>query len=863
MRIIKSVFIFILTVLTTNIYAGELQKVTLQLSWFNQFQFAGYYIAKEKGFYEDVGLDVTIKNFDFGINVVDEVVKNKVDYGIGRETLLLEQSKIVALYALFQASPLVLLSTKDSNINSVNDFKDKRIMTTIDDAGEVSLKAMISSHNIDIKNLNFIKHTHNILDLVNNKTDVISAYISKTPYDLTKLGVDYNVFYPKDYGFDMYSDFLFTNMEKIKYSEEEVIKFRNASLKGWEYAFNNIEESALLILQKYNNQNISKDALVYEGEELKKLAYFEHTKIGEIQKSKLQRIIDLYKVMGLTQHTISADTFMYKNHYNLFTETENRYLKNLEVLNVCINPKDLEYNGILTDYLELIKEKIDLKYQYIDAYNLNQAFIYLKENRCNVVASVENSQKLPNNIYLSKSYVDIPLVIATKKDVTFISDIKYLKNQKIGVIKNAIFMNSIKNKYPNANLIEVKSVQDGLKKVKKEELFAFIGTITNISKEIEDNYITNLKISGKIDEKLSLSLATLSEKPIMANILDKLLRLVSKHERQKIINKWILIEYEKNFDYSFIVKIVFVVVLIFFALLYRQLLLNKLNKTLKIKVKYKTKQLQRLNKDLEEKIKKEVENSRKKDKLLSQQIKMVAMGEMLENVAHQWRQPLSVISTTATGIKMQKENKILTDKFLLESMDSINETSQYLSKTLEDFRRYYKPNKEIIEFDIKDVYNKSFKIIDSKYKSLNIKIIEDIKNVTLFGLDSELMQSIMNIINNAKDVLENRKLDKKYIFIDIFKRNEFLIILIRDNAGGIDSKIINRVFEPYFTTKHKSQGTGVGLYMCKEIIEKHMYGEISVENLEYSYRGMDLKGAQFKIKIPLNIKTKKNALHER
>ena len=193
---------------------SEVKKVTLQLSWFNQFQFAGYYIAKEKGFYKELGLDVEIKPFEFGIDIAKDVSENKIDFSIGRETLVLERSKnkkIVALYALYQTSPLVLLSTKESNINSISDFRGKRIMTTIDDAGEVSLKAMISSSKVSLNDLKFLKHTHNINDLITKKTDVISAYISKAPFNLQKMGITYNVFEPKQYGFDMYSDLLYTS----------------------------------------------------------------------------------------------------------------------------------------------------------------------------------------------------------------------------------------------------------------------------------------------------------------------------------------------------------------------------------------------------------------------------------------------------------------------------------------------------------------------------------------------------------------------------------------------------------------------------------------------------------------------------
>ena len=242
-----------LLLLSVPLLSKELKKVTLQLSWFNQFQFAGYYIAKEKGFYKELGLDVEIKPFAFGIDIPQEVSQGNIDFAVGRETLILERSKqhdIVALYALFQATPLVLLSTEQSGIKRINDFKDKKMMTTIDDASEVSLKAMIRSHNVRLDEIQFLKHSHNIADLFNQKTDVISAYISKAPYELNSLDIKYHIFDPKNYGFDLYSDFLYTSNQMINNNISTVKLFKEASLRGWNYAYSNSEQTVDLIVNK-------------------------------------------------------------------------------------------------------------------------------------------------------------------------------------------------------------------------------------------------------------------------------------------------------------------------------------------------------------------------------------------------------------------------------------------------------------------------------------------------------------------------------------------------------------------------------------------------------------------------------------
>ena len=310
--------LFFVILFSISLFAATEHHISLQLSWFNQFQFAGYYIAKEKGFYKAQGLNVEIKPFHFGINVLKEVNTQKADFGVAKETLLAKNlaENFIILSAIFQASPLVLLTTKASQINSIEDFKHKRLMATARDANQASVEAMLISKHIVLSDINYIKHTHNIQDLINKKTDIISAYVSKSPFELQKLGIKYNLFDPKDYGFDMYSGFLFTTKKFSKNNNEVVSAFHQASLDGWKYAYNHIEETVDLILEKYNTQNLSREALIFEAQELKKLSYFKTKHIGAINKAKLQRIYDLYNLRGFVKKSIDLDSIIFKGAYH-------------------------------------------------------------------------------------------------------------------------------------------------------------------------------------------------------------------------------------------------------------------------------------------------------------------------------------------------------------------------------------------------------------------------------------------------------------------------------------------------------------------------------------------------------------------
>ncbi|MFW2554552.1 cache domain-containing protein [Aliarcobacter butzleri] len=246
--------------------------------------------------------------------------------------------------------------------------------------------------------------------------------------------------------------------------------------------------------------------------------------------------------------------------------------------------------------------------------------------------------------------------------------------------------------------------------------------------------------------------------------------------------------------------------------------------------------------------KKELDN---KQAILYQQSKMAAMGEMIGNIAHQWRQPLSIITTATSGMVLQKQMGVLTDEFFFEASDRINHSAQYLSETIDDFRNFFIPNKEKSKVNLLEVFKKTLDLISAQFNSKEIKIIKNIETIEFESYENELIQALINILNNSRDELI-KKDDERFIFVDAFEKDNFINITIKDNAGGVIKENLNKIFEPYFTTKYKSQGTGIGLYMTEEIITKHLNGTIGVENVEFTYNDKQYFGAQFTIKIDLN-----------
>ncbi len=242
--------------------------------------------------------------------------------------------------------------------------------------------------------------------------------------------------------------------------------------------------------------------------------------------------------------------------------------------------------------------------------------------------------------------------------------------------------------------------------------------------------------------------------------------------------------------------------------------------------------------------------SKDKEKLIIQQSKMASMGEMLSNIAHQWRQPLSMISTLSTGVSIQSEYGMLTNDKLHSSMDKINESAQFLSSTIDDFTNFFRADKNEKYFKSSDMIEMAIKLHNNVFKTLPIIIEREILIEDIFGFENELTQVVLNIVTNASEILMSKESEIKVIKIKVEQIDKNIVISIHDNGGGVPSEIKDKIFDPYFTTKHQSQGTGMGLYTSYELINLHMGGDLSVENELLSYARKEYLGANFKIKIP-------------
>lgn len=517
--------------------------------------------------------------------------------------------------------------------------------------------------------------------------------------------------------------------------------------------------------------------------------------------------------------------------YDLINKQED-FLKKQNIEQVKSLSNMIERNSISwvlsNDFLGLE----ELIYSISKYPNLEYAMVLNKEAKV-----LAHSQKELVNLYLSDNIsldffnsqkIEPSILVQNDAIIDYISPI-IMENQHIGWVR--IGLNQ------DLTLENLKSIfQEGL-------FFIFLAIVIgylfsyflakNITKDLYDLIkIANQTATGDKKQRSKVYLNRKDELGILSKEINKMLDKIEEDEKKLEITN---MQLEND-----IVEL---------EILDKKL--SELNQDLEKKVEEKTYELKLLNENLEKEIEDEVEQNRQKDNMLFQQSKMASMGEMMENIAHQWRQPLSFISTSASGIKLHKEFNTLSDELLDEAIENIMNSTQFLSNTIDDFRDFYKTDKVKSKFNVKEILEKTLKLTSSRFTNRAIKVIKDIDEIFIFGFENELIQVLVNILNNARDQLEKLPNDERFIFVTLKQKEDKVIISVKDNAGGVNEKIINRVFEPYFTTKSDEKGTGIGLYMSNEIITKHFNGKIYVQNEVFIHQQKEYKGANFVIEVPL------------
>ncbi len=253
--------------------------------------------------------------------------------------------------------------------------------------------------------------------------------------------------------------------------------------------------------------------------------------------------------------------------------------------------------------------------------------------------------------------------------------------------------------------------------------------------------------------------------------------------------------------------------------------------------------IEEINDSLESRIQQEVEKNREKDQMMYQQSRLASMGEMIGNIAHQWRQPLNIMALVMQDIYISDQLGNLTSEKIEASYEKSNNLLQYMSQTIDDFRNFFQHGGEETEFSVKEAIESVYSLVSTNLSYNHIQCLIEVQQDSIVqGGLNEFKQVLINILNNAQEAIESNSSLKKEINVLITSENDNAFISVKDDGGGIAEDLLSKIFDPYFTTKNQTQGTGLGLYMSKQIIENSMCGSLNARNIE--------NGAEFMISIP-------------
>ena len=911
-------------------------------------------MAKEKGYYRDSGLEVEIKPYQAGLDIAKDVISKKSTYGIGGSSLIINAgkgAKIKFLMSTLQSSPLIFLTTKESNITSIADLKGKRIMTVSGADVAIALYAMMRRAGVERDDLIYLKDSFDVNDLVNKKTDIMMGYESNEPFLLHERGVEYTIFDPKNYGFDFYNDILYTSEAEVIDNPKRALEFRDASLRGWKYALEHIDETIDLILEKYNTQHKSRQALLYEANILKRLAYAGNKELGVIEKEKLQRIYDIYNISGFIKTPFDVNEMVWtKSTVLVLTKTEEAYLRQKKRFTLCVQPDFFPidgirsgiHTGIAADVDAIIAKKLGIDFLPLASKNRDELVKNINEKKCDLVSIVNSKQRLSPNITLTQPFISSYLAFISKVNKPFISDIGTLRGKRI-VVRHLLFKNYLLQFDPCLTIDVVNSLDAMAKKVQKDEAYCIALPYESAEWLIQEYGIGKLKVNGftNIDKPMDGSIGIVGNNTVLLSILNKTLQTIPQETIDQIKGSWALKNYSEPVNYRVALWIALASLIIFIAFLHRQRTLNQLNSVLEESVLKRTAELEASKKLLEtifnttkESIaivdkntiftfankayfemtgynelelyqkscleltveedmvmaKKALETARHQGYLnniekrctqqngtvietrtsviampnsdnfliicnditeenrltrehsaqeqqMLQQSRLAQMGEMIAMIAHQWRQPLGAIASTAVNMKLKlelrsfdietQEGRDALNRFFMERLTNVEQYVENLTTTIDDFRNFYKPDKKLVMISIKAVVYKALKIIRTSMENENIEIIEAYVDEREWEIyDNEMTQVILNILKNAQDNFKEKEIEYPRIQIKTEKNT----LSICDNGGGISKEIIGKIFDPYFSTKNEKNGTGLGLYMSKVIIEEHHKGSLIAKN---------------------------------
>lgn len=594
MRCLSTLSLLFFSLLMPN-NALALEKVSLQLDWKYQFEFAGFIMAKEKGFYKDAGLDVDLLEYQAGIDTVEQVLAQKNNYGIHNSSVIIHEGAlqpVILLATYYQQSPLIFVTSKD--IKTPKDLIGKTVMGTKDELKYSSLALLLDHFFITRNNTNFTEHSFNIEDFIQHKVDAISAFRTNQLFELDQLNIEYNIIDPADFGFFMSAVNLFTSQEEALQHPERTRKFIDASNQGWAYALQHPDETIAVIYNQYS-QRKTMAALAHEVVVSKKMMLLDFFDIGAINTDLSFRAIKQLHHSGLLSAEQELGTFLFddllaKNSHNVILNAQQQlYLQNKKAIKMCVDPHWMPFEsiqngkhlGIAADLISSFSSQLPIPIQLVETSSWQASLQAIQDRQCDILSLASLTPDRSTYLNFTEPYLKFPLVMATTYDKFFISDIADVREKKLGVVKGYAVAETLKDTIEGINIVDVDSIEDGLKQVENGQLYGYIDNIVVIAASVQKQFPGMLKISARLDDDVHLSIATRKDEPILQEIFQKLVTSIKPEDTQRAYNKWVSVKQEISFDYSIMWKIFSGIIILAAGFTFHNYQLRNLNQRLK------------------------------------------------------------------------------------------------------------------------------------------------------------------------------------------------------------------------------------------------------------------------------------------
>jgi len=543
---------------------ASLQKVSVQLEWKHQFEFAGFYAALEKGYYKDVGLDVQIKEYNKNTDTVNDVLNSVSTYGISSSQLILERlsgKEIVLLASYFKQNALVLI-TKPS-IKSFKDLKGKRVMAEESELKYTSLAAAMLENDISIKDFKLIEHSFSVKPFIDGDVDAMSAFISNQPFLLDQNKTAYNILNPAESGVFSYDVELFTSQKELENHPQRAQNFINATKKGWEYALANKEEIVELIHKKYTKRK-SKEALLYEADITHKLMKTDLFQIGAVVPELVELNTNMYNKIGMTSKDWNLDGFIFKQNSKTlnFSQLELEFIKEHPVIrfsDVNWEPfskvKESEYSGIFREYYKLLEKRTGLKFEFVkigDGVNFQSVLDALKNKKIDMIDGSGKSQDRKNYALFAGPIMQVSLAIVSNEKNNF-NSLTDLKDKTLSVAKGSTASEYIKEHFPDIKLIYTNSINEALKLVSENRADAVVDNLVVLDYIINNNtYFSQLKLKNLNNYDFNIYAMVRNDYQILQKILTNAIKSITQEELFQINNKLLLATIKNSPDSNII-----------------------------------------------------------------------------------------------------------------------------------------------------------------------------------------------------------------------------------------------------------------------------------------------------------------------